>query len=341
MTYNPSNTPNTGTGVRSTERPQEQMRHAAEQATGDIRQKAQDTLDSVQSIDLKQQIQDHPWLTLGAMVGVGYLLKRMSGSGQLWQSSQGHQSYQGHQGQPWQSSQTHQSYQGHQAQPWQSHQSYPGQPWQSYQTFQGYQGQQPWQGQHAYGGVMEQAKQYESSQREGMVGKLGRRMFASVGTLEELFREKLQELYDAEHQILKALPMMIEAATSQELKRAFDMHLRQTQGQIGRLEQVFRRLDMDPRGKVCTSMRGILAEGEEIVAMRADPEVKDAALIAAAQHVEHHEIVAYGTLRAWARQLGHHDMAQVLQQTLTEEEQTDRQLTQIAEQAVNLRAMRS
>jgi ferritin-like metal-binding protein YciE/ElaB/YqjD/DUF883 family membrane-anchored ribosome-binding protein len=302
MTYNTSNNPNTGSGVGSAERPQDQVRQAAEQARNsaeqvatEFRQKAQDTLENVQGIDLKQQVQEHPWLALGAVIGAGYLLSRMSGGNGS--------------GQPWQSHQDRQSWQGYQSQ-------------------------------QAYGGAMERAKQYESSQRQGMVGKLGRRMFASVSSLEELYSEKLQDLYDAEHQILKALPMMIEAASSHELKHAFDMHLRQTQGQIGRLEQVFHRLEMQPKGKPCTSMRGILAEGEETMAMRADPEVKDAALIAAAQHVEHHEIVAYGTLRTWARQLGHHDAAQLLQQTLTEEEQTDRQLTQIAERAINLRAAR-
>jgi ferritin-like metal-binding protein YciE/ElaB/YqjD/DUF883 family membrane-anchored ribosome-binding protein len=311
MTYNTSNNPNTGSGVGSAERPQDQVRQAAEQARSsaeqvatEFRQKAQDTIGNVQSIDLKQQVQEHPWLALGAVIGAGFLLSRMSGGSGSEQS-------------------------------WQSHQG--AQRWQGYQDRQGW---QAYQGQQAYGGAMERAKQYESSQREGMVGKLGRRMFASVSSLEELYREKLQDLYDAEHQILKALPMMIEAASSHELKHAFDMHLRQTQGQIGRLEQVFHRLGMQPKGKTCTSMRGILAEGEETMAMRADPEVKDAALIAAAQHVEHHEIVAYGTLRTWARQLGHHDAAQLLQQTLAEEEQTDRQLTQIAERAINLRAAR-
>jgi ferritin-like metal-binding protein YciE len=320
MTYNTSNNPNTGSGVGSAERTQDQLRHAAEQARDsaeqvatEVRQKAQETFDNVQGIDLKQQVQEHLWLALGAMIGAGYLLSRMSGgSEQTWERQ--------HDRQGWQGYQNRHGYQGQQA-------------------WQGYQGSQAW-GQQSYGGAMEQAKQYESSQREGMVGKLGRRMFASVSSLEELYHEKLQDLYDAEHQILKALPMMIEAASSHELKQAFDMHLRQTQGQIGRLEQVFHRLGMQPKGKSCTAMRGILAEGEETMAMRADPEVKDAALIAAAQHVEHHEIVAYGTLRTWARQLGHHDAAQLLQQTLTEEEQTDRQLTQLAERAINVRAAR-
>jgi ferritin-like metal-binding protein YciE len=300
MTYNTSNTPNTGTTSGGMKETADQVRGAVENTASDIRNKAQDALGNVQGIDVRQQFQEHPWLTLGALVGVGYLLGRMS-------DNDGRQSRQGHQSQ----------------QNWQ--------PWQS---------QQNWQGQHGYAGAMEQVKHYESSQREGMAGKLGRRVFGSLGTLEELYAEKLQDLYDAEHQILMALPMMIEAASSHELKRAFDMHLHQTRGQIARLEQVFRRAGMEPKGKPCTAMKGLLAEGKETMAMRADPEVKDAALIAAAQGVEHHEIAAYGTLRTWARQLGQHDAAQLLQQTLNEEEHTDRHLTQIAERTVNVQAAR-
>lgn len=302
MTYNTSHTPNSGGAADAVKGAAEQVRATVESGASDVRQKAQDALGTVQGFDLKQQFQDHPWLTLGALIGAGYLLSRMSSGGdggQAWQGSRGQQ------------------------------------PWQSQQPWQGYQGQQP------YAGAAAQVKQYEATEREGMVGKIGRRMFANVGSLEELYREKLQDLYDAEHQILVALPMMIEAASSQELKRAFDTHLRQTQGQIARLDQVFRHAGMEPQGKPCTGMKGLLAEGQETMAMRADPQVKDAALIATAQHVEHHEIVAYGTLRTWARQLGHHEAAQLLQQTLNEEEQTDRQLTQIAEQAVNQRAVHS
>jgi ferritin-like metal-binding protein YciE len=322
MTYNTSNNPSTGNMPGNTEQPQDRVREVAEQArssaqqlASDVRSKAQDTLGSVNPSEVKQQVQSHPWLTLGALVGVGYLLSRASSGGDSRSHSyQGSRSYQN----GWQGSQNG----------WQGSQG----------GWQGYQSQQPWQSQHGYDHAMEQAKHYEASQREGMVGKLGRRMLGNIGSLDEMFHQKLQETYDAEHQILKALPMMIEAASSHELKRAFDMHLRQTQGQIARLEQLFHRFGTEPRGKTCTAMRGLLAEGAEIMAMRADPEVKDAALIAGAQAVEHHEIAAYGTLRTWARQVGHHDAAQVLQQILNEEEQTDRQLTQIAEQSINRRA---
>ncbi|MEN9936430.1 MAG: hypothetical protein RLZZ387_3009 [Chloroflexota bacterium] len=308
MTYDTSNTANTGNTSRTMDRAQDQARQAVDNARSNVqdtvdnlRQKAQETFGQG-GFDLKQQLQERPWVVIGALAAAGYFLSKVSSS-----SGNG-QSYQGYQGQ---------------------------QPWQSYQ------GQQPWQGQQAYSAAMEQAKHYESSQHEGMASKIGRRMFANMSSLEELFREKLQDMYDAEHQILKALPMMIEAATSHELKQAFDMHLRQTQGQIQRLDQVFYRIGMQPTGKTCTAIRGILAEGKEVMGMRADPEVKDAAMIGSAQHVEHHEIAAYGTLRTWARQLGQHDVAQMLQQILNEEEQTDRHLSQIAERSINRQAMHS
>jgi ferritin-like metal-binding protein YciE len=145
-------------------------------------------------------------------------------------------------------------------------------------------------------------------------------------------------LYDAEHQILKALPKLIEAASSPELKRAFELHLQQTHGQIQRLQQVFDQLGAKAQGKTCAAMRGLIAEGEELMGMRAEPMVMDAGLIATAQRIEHYEIAGYGCLRTWARQLGHTQAAQLLQQTLTEEESTDKQLSQIAEQAINLKA---
>lgn len=196
-------------------------------------------------------------------------------------------------------------------------------------------------GQGAPAAAMQQAQQYESSQREGTMGKLGRKLFSNLGSLEDLFREHLQDLYDAEHQILKALPKMIEAASSPELKRAFELHLQQTQGQIRRLEQVFDQLGAKPQGKICAAMQGLIVEGEELMAMRADPTVMDAGLIAAAQRVEHYEIAGYGCLRTWARQLGFNQVVGLLQQTLDEEERTDKQLTQIAERAVNVKAAES
>lgn len=196
-------------------------------------------------------------------------------------------------------------------------------------------------GQYMPMAAMQQAQQYESSQREGMVGKLSRKLFTNLGSLEDLYLEQLQDLYDAEHQILKALPKMLEAATAPELKRAFELHLQQTQGQIRRLEQVFQQIGATPQGKVCAAMQGLITEGEELMSTRADPTVMDAGLIAAAQRVEHYEMAGYGCLRTWARQLGYNQAVQLLQQTLEEEEHTDRQLTQIAEQSINVKAAAS
>jgi ferritin-like metal-binding protein YciE/ElaB/YqjD/DUF883 family membrane-anchored ribosome-binding protein len=295
------------------------VQHKAENIAADVQRKAERALDSAQSFDLSQQIRERPWLFVGAAVAAAFLFSRSSGRGsdsQSWQPNQ--QAWQGQQyGQPsWQQGQ----------QPWQSQQ-----PWQ---------GQQPhWENPQAHASAMEQVKQYESSQREGMVDKLGRQFLGNMRTLDDLYHAQVQDLYDAEHQILKALPMMIEAASSPELKQAFDQHLHQTQNQIRRLEQVFQRIGTEPKGKTCAAMSGILAEGQEIIGLRADPEVKDAGLIAAAQRVEHYEIAGYGCLRTWARLLGHQDSAQLLQQSLNEEEQTDRQLSQLAERTINARAL--
>jgi len=193
-------------------------------------------------------------------------------------------------------------------------------------------------GQYAATSAMQQAQHYESTQREGTVSKLGRKFFGNMGTLEDLFHEQLQDLYDAEHQILKALPQMMAAATAPDLKRVFETHLQQTRGQIQRLERVFDQLGAKPQGKTCAAMEGLVAEGEELMSMRADPAVMDAGLIATAQRVEHYEMAGYGCLRTWARQLGYNQAVQLLQQTLDEEEQTDKQLSQIAERAINVKA---
>jgi len=187
----------------------------------------------------------------------------------------------------------------------------------------------------------QQAEYYESSQREGTISKLSKKMFSKLDSLEDLYHEQLQDLYDAEHQILKALPKMMAAATSPELKRAFELHLQQTQGQIRRLEQIFDQMGHKAQGKTCAAMQGLVAEGNELMGMRADPTVMDAGLIASAQRVEHYEMAGYGCLRTWARQLGHTQAVQLLQQTLDEEEQTDKQLSQIAERAVNVKAAQS
>jgi ferritin-like metal-binding protein YciE len=157
-------------------------------------------------------------------------------------------------------------------------------------------------------------------------------------TLEELLIEQLKDIYDAENQIIKALPKMSKAANATDLKRAFDEHLHQTQGQIRRLEQVFQGLGESAKGNKCEGMRGIIEEAEELMDQDASPAVRDAGLIASAQRVEHYEIACYGTVRSFARTLGHEEAAQLLQQTLNEEVAADKKLTELAEARVNTQA---
>jgi len=154
-------------------------------------------------------------------------------------------------------------------------------------------------------------------------------------TLAELYVEELKDLYSAENQILKALPKMIKATKHRELKNAFETHLRQTETHVQRLEQIFSELDERPRGKKCHGMEGVIEEGAELIKEKPEPAVLDAGLIAAAQHVEHYEMAGYGSVRTWAEKLGHENHAQLLQQTLHEEKETDRLLTTLAEQSVN------
>jgi ferritin-like metal-binding protein YciE len=159
----------------------------------------------------------------------------------------------------------------------------------------------------------------------------------AMDNLRQLFVDELKDLYDAEHQITKALPKMQQAAKSDRLKEAFDMHLKQTQQQIKRLEQVFQTVNMQASGKTCKGMQGIIEEGSEMMREDADGDVKDAALIAAAQKVEHYEIAGYGTARTYAEMLGLEQAADLLQETLDEEAETDERLTDIA-MTINLRA---
>lgn len=161
---------------------------------------------------------------------------------------------------------------------------------------------------------------------------------AKLSSLNELFVEELKDLYDAEHQLTKALPKMAEAATNSQLKTAFTSHLRETEGHIERLEQVFNLVGEKPSRKTCKAMKGLVEEGSEVIEEKADPEVKDAALIASAQRVEHYEIAGYGTLRTFAMTLGMDEAATLLQQNLDEEGNADKKLTQIAESRVNERA---
>jgi ferritin-like metal-binding protein YciE len=156
-----------------------------------------------------------------------------------------------------------------------------------------------------------------------------------IKTLDDLFTHMLQDIYYAEQQITKALPKMIEKATSPQLKQGFERHLRETEGQIQRLDQVFSLLGKPAKGVDCAAIDGIVAETKEIMGDVDDPQVLDAALIAGAQAVEHYEITRYGTIIAFAKQLGHHNVVGHLQQTLDEERTTDTLLTGLAESSVN------
>ena len=157
-------------------------------------------------------------------------------------------------------------------------------------------------------------------------------------SLRDLYLEELKDVYNAEKQLLKALPRMARAATHDELRTAFEDHLNVTEEQVRRLETIFDDLGKPARGKKCVGLEGLIAEGKEMMEEDMEPEVLDAALISAAQRVEHYEIAAYGTLRTYARQLGFDNHADLLQQTLNEEGEADKLLTQIAESAVNIDA---
>ena len=157
-------------------------------------------------------------------------------------------------------------------------------------------------------------------------------------TLDDLFHETLKDIYYAERKILKALPKMARGAQDPKLKAAFEKHKEETEGQVERLQQVFEIIGKRPRAKTCPAIDGILEEGEEILDEFKGTPALDAGLLAAAQAVEHYEISRYGTLRAWARQLGHRDAVTLLDATLEEESDTDDALTKLAESAVNVAA---
>ena len=159
-----------------------------------------------------------------------------------------------------------------------------------------------------------------------------------IKSLDDLFVHTLQDIYYAEKQIEKSLPDMIEKATNTELSNGFKKHLEETKGQIQRLEEVFRMHGHEPKGVDCPAIDGILEEAEEIAGDVADKQTLDAALIAAAQAVEHYEITRYGTLIAWAKELGRPDCASVLQKNLDEEKTTDEKLTKLATARVNKKA---
>jgi ferritin-like metal-binding protein YciE len=157
-------------------------------------------------------------------------------------------------------------------------------------------------------------------------------------TLHDLYVDELKDLFSAENQILKALPTMIKKATSRELRKAFQAHEQQTRGHVRRIERIMRDLDESPKGKKCVGMEGLLKEGKELIAEKPEPEVLDAGLIAAAQHVEHYEMAGYGCVRTYARVLGHEAHVRLLQETLDEERDTDELLTALAESSINIAA---
>jgi ferritin-like metal-binding protein YciE len=159
-------------------------------------------------------------------------------------------------------------------------------------------------------------------------------------SLKDLLINQLEDLYDAEKRLTDALPKMAEASSSPQLRNAFITHLQQTKDHVARLDLAFRNLDHTPSHETCQAMKGLISEGEEVVRAKGDLAVKDAALIAAAQRVEHYEMAGYGSARTFAQRLGLPDVAQLLQTTLDEEGEANKLLTQIAEQQVNVQAAR-
>ena len=157
-------------------------------------------------------------------------------------------------------------------------------------------------------------------------------------TLQDLYVEGLKDLWSAENQLLKALPRMAKAATHSQLSKAFKKHETQTREHVRRLERICKELDVSPRGKKCVGMEGLIKEGKELIQEKPEPDVLDAGLISAAQHVEHYEMAGYGTCRTWARTLGFENQADILQMTLDEEQQTDLDLTALAESSINIEA---
>ena len=149
-------------------------------------------------------------------------------------------------------------------------------------------------------------------------------------SLKDLFVDELKDLYSAENQILKALPKMIEKATSPDLKAGFEKHLKETKVHVERLEKIFKELEASPKGKKCKGMEGVIEDGKELMEEDAEPEVMDAGLIGAAQHVEHYEMAGYGCVRTYAELLGNSNFAKLLQQTLDEEKATDEKLSELA-----------
>lgn len=163
-------------------------------------------------------------------------------------------------------------------------------------------------------------------------------MASKMATLDDLYTDLLKDLYSAEKQLVKALPKIAKNAQSPDLQKAFQEHLKQTEGHVERIERIFSDMDGSPRGKKCVGMEGLIEEGNELLQEDVEPDVLDAGLIAAAQKVEHYEISGYGTARAWAQRLGYDSAARLLKQTLDEESLANEKLTKIAESHVNMEA---
>jgi ferritin-like metal-binding protein YciE len=161
-----------------------------------------------------------------------------------------------------------------------------------------------------------------------------------LDSLHKLYIEELRDLYNAENQLLKALPKMAKAASSEELKQAFEDHFEETKDHVERLEDIFAGLEESPKGKTCHGMKGLIEEGSEMLDKEGEESVLDAGIIGAAQRVEHYEIAAYGTVRTFATLLGEDEAADLLQQTLDEEGETNKRLTELAEEIVNPEALR-
>jgi len=161
---------------------------------------------------------------------------------------------------------------------------------------------------------------------------------AKLNSLDDLLVHELQDIYNAENQILKALPKMIKAASHPELQSAFEEHLEQTEGQVERLDQVFKLLGVPAKGKKCEGMAGLLEEGKTVMEQDAEPSVMDAALIASAQKVEHYEMASYGCVCTYAEMLGYDQVHDLLGQNLEEEEVTDEKLSELAESVINIEA---
>lgn len=183
------------------------------------------------------------------------------------------------------------------------------------------------------------AKKAKKSARKSAKRSAPKRAAPKEKTLNDLFYDQLKDIYFAEKQILKALPKMAKAAHSKDLSAAFKKHHGETEGQVDRLEKIFKLIDKPAKAKTCDAIMGILDEGKEVMDEYKGTEALDAGLLAAAQAVEHYEMARYGTMKAWAMQLGMNDVVRLVDETLQQERKTDKDLTALAESAVNTEAM--